>query len=146
LLAGLRGPLFERFSHISLAAGGIFQVRELTSSKEQNATDHLTLPRSKVFRFSSLDEVTSDKSARYCQPSVSNFPSVDALMKVSFYCVDCFNGLTLPSPTAQQAFSDDCLAEPSNKLGGSTSFYHGVERETDVRKGVGVLSLLRLTS
>ena len=144
MLAGLRGPLFERFSHISLAAGGIFQVRELTSSKEQSATDQLTLPRSKVLRFSLLDEVTIDESARYCQPSASNFPSVDALMKVSSYCVDCFIGLTRPSLSARQAFSNDCLAEPSNKLGGSSSFYHGVERGADVQKGV--LSLLRRTS
>ena len=87
LLAGLRGPLFERFSHFSLAAGGTFQVRDLSSSsKEPKSIKHLTLPCSEVLRFQSLDDVSSAKSEQYCQPSASNFPSVDALMKVCLFC------------------------------------------------------------
>ena len=91
-LAALRGTLFEKVAHLKLAAGGAFDVRELTGAKGQvGRSSSLDLAPSSVLWFQTEDEVTSSKGSMYCRPIPKNYASVDALMKVSSVYLDlCF--------------------------------------------------------
>ncbi len=76
-LSGVRGELFEVYAHRILGGGGTFHVRSLDDGTEQL----LEVPRCADIHFlrspSDLSQCPSE--LHYCQPTVRNFPAVDAV-------------------------------------------------------------------
>jgi hypothetical protein len=83
--AKMRDDCFEALAHETLAAGGAFRTRLLTSAGCEEKSRLRSLPKATLRRFSGntpadLVALHDFCAGDYCQPRVSHFPVLDALI------------------------------------------------------------------
>jgi len=93
--ANLRGQLFEAYAHRLIASGGIFNVRELTSGKNQKSKI-VKFPKADTEYFSDMSSCVSCSSSSSSSSSVSgsnhgNDPKYFIPISKSFAVIDSFS-------------------------------------------------------
>jgi hypothetical protein len=78
---GIRGHLFESWSHNALRNGGRWPVRRLTESAKNSAPPSLEFGLCGLFTFHHFGALSSLPDGSYAAPSYSNLAAVDSLIK-----------------------------------------------------------------
>ncbi|CAJ0745733.1 2853_t:CDS:2 [Entrophospora sp. SA101] len=91
---GICGNLFEEFSHKMLKGGGKYEIKlleseegnpqrkklELNSGASASLINELNLTVKGIFKFSKLEQITTEHQGFYCYPSIHSFESIDAFI------------------------------------------------------------------
>nr|CAG8615155.1 10231_t:CDS:1 [Entrophospora candida] len=91
---GIHGNLFEEFSHKMLKGDGKYEIKlleseegnpqrkklELNSGASASLINELNLTVKGIFKFSKLEQITTEHQGFYCYPSIHSFESIDAFI------------------------------------------------------------------